>query len=321
MLWMVLGAGSAMADAEGDCRRSDPAVSVKACTEIIESRNYGDAEKAEALRRRGNARAAAGAFDDAIHDFDDAIALRSSDAATYAARGQARLSRDDVQGAIADLDRAVHFDPRSTDDLIARGYARLVGGLADDAIEDFNAALAIDAKSATALNNRGLAYRKKGDLNRAITDYTAAIDTSPLYALAFVNRGYAFEAKGEKAEALADFRQAILIDPTLSGAKEGLKRLDGSGDLMADSEAMAKKGKALAQRNCSWCHAIGPDGQSPNAKAPEFRNMQRRHPLLALRTPLSRSIAALHEQMPRFKLSDREVDAIVTYINSLGTAK
>ncbi len=222
---------------------------------------------------------------------------------------------------MADLDVAVRLEPRSTDYLIARGYARLVGGVADDAIADFNAALAIDAKSATALNNRGLAYRKKGDLDRAISDYTAAIDIGPLYALAFINRGYAFEAQGRKADALADFRQALMIDPTLSGAKEGLKRLNASGDLLADSEAIAQKGKALAQQNCSWCHAIGPDGQSPNAKAPEFRNMQRRHPLLALRAPLARSIRAVHEQMPRFKLTDQDVDAIVAYINSLATSK
>ncbi len=194
---------------------------------------------------------------------------------------------------------------------------KLVDGRPNEAIADFNAALVLDPKSASGLNNRGLAFRKKGELDRAIADYSAAITLNPLYALAFNNRGYAYEAKGLKAGAIADFRQALLFDPTLSGAKEGLRRLGVAGDLTAESDVFSQKGKVLAEKNCSWCHAVGSIGDSPNPKAPQFRNMQSRHPLLALRVPLSRGIAALHDQMPLFKLTDSEIDEIVAYINSL----
>jgi tetratricopeptide (TPR) repeat protein len=318
LLFVATGCELAFADAESDCRRSwDAAVSSRACTEVIDGSAYGPEQKAEAFRRRGNARAAAGAHEDALRDFDSAIELRPGDAAAHAARGQVRLSRGDNQGAVADITLAVQLEPRSAEYLVARGHAQLVGGHPDDAIADFNIALVLDPKSASALNNRGLAYRKKGDLDRAIKDYTAAISINPLYALAFNNRGYAYEAKGLKPEAIADFRQALLYDPALSGAIDGLRRLGVTGDLMAESEAFTQKGKLLAQQNCSWCHAIGSDGDSPNPKAPQFRNIQSRHPLLALRAPLSRGIAAPHDLMPRFKLTDREIDEIVAYINSL----
>jgi mono/diheme cytochrome c family protein len=90
-----------------------------------------------------------------------------------------------------------------------------------------------------------------------------------------------------------------------------------AGDLTAESEAFAQKGKALAEKNCSWCHAVGSEGDSPNPKAPQFRNLQSRHPLLTLRAPLSRGVAAPHDQMPGFKLTNSEIDEIVAYINSL----
>ena len=48
--------------------------------------------------------------------------------------------------------------------------------------------------------------------------------------------------------------------------------------------------------------------------------MQQRHPILALREPLSRGIAAPHDEMPKFKLADADIDKIVAYINSLPPA-
>ena len=45
--------------------------------------------------------------------------------------------------------------------------------------------------------------------------------------------------------------------------------------------------------------------------------MQERHPVLALRTPLSRGIAAPHDEMPSFQLTDAEIAKIIAYIHSL----
>ena len=42
-----------------------------------------------------------------------------------------------------------------------------------------------------------------------------------------------------------------------------------------------------------------------------------RHPIQALREPLTRGIARPHDEMPRFQLSDDETDTIIAYINSL----
>ena len=77
-----------------------------------------------------------------------------------------------------------------------------------------------------------------------------------------------------------------------------------------------KEGKALVEDKCSRCHAVGLVGDSPNPRSPPFRKLFERHPGLALHDPLSRGIAAPHEDMPRFELNDQQIDRIIAYVNS-----
>ena len=140
---------------------------------------------------------------------------------------------------------------------------------------------------------------------------------NPIYALAYNNRGYVYEAQGKKDDAIADFQIALLLDPSLIGAKDGLKRLGAPPAMVEESERRVREGKALVEQNCAICHATGAKGASPNKKAPEFRNLHARHAILALREPLSRGIAAPHDEMPKFALTAAQIDTIVAYINSL----
>ena len=122
-------------------------------------------------------------------------------------------------------------------------------------------------------------------------------------------------ANGASADTLADCSQGRKI-----GARDGLARLGIPKALLAETEKRVQEGKALVEQNCSGCHAVGVKGESPNKKAPEFRNLHERHPNLALREPLSRGIAATHDEMPKFALSGPQIDTIVAYINSLRPA-
>jgi cytochrome c len=159
-----------------------------------------------------------------------------------------------------------------------------------------------------------------GDTDRAIEDYTRAIQINPIYALAYLNRAYAHEAKAAKAEAIEDFINALMLDKSLVGAAEGLKRLKATTVLSARIEAHIREGRQLVEQNCSRCHAVGTNGVSPNPKAPEFRDLQRRHPVLELREPITYGILAPHDEMPRFPLSPTEIEKIIAYINSLNTS-
>jgi tetratricopeptide (TPR) repeat protein len=320
-LVIVAAASGAIADTLADCsqaRNSD--VKLRACSEVVAGPAYGPDDKALAYRNRGNARADAGASAQAVADFDQAIRLRPNDASGYAGRARARLALRDVAGTIEDYDAALRLTPETASLYVGRGHARFVKGDLPAAIADFTEAIRLNPKSPSAFNRRGLAYRRSGDLARATEDYTAAITLNPVYALAYNNRGYVYEAQGRKEDAIADFKAALLLDPSLIGARDGLTRLGIPATLLAETQMRVQEGKALVEQNCSGCHAVGGKGASPNRKAPEFRNLHEQHPGLALREPLSRGIAAPHDEMPKFALTGPQIDSIVAYVNSLRPA-
>ena len=318
----IATATGASADTLADCGQGRNAeLRLRACSEVIAGSSYTVDDRLLAYRNRGHARADAGASAEAVVDFSEAIKLRPNDASSHAGRGRAKLALGDATGAIADYDEALRLAPETTSFYAVRGHTRFVQGDMPAAIADFTEAIRLDPKSASAFNRRGLAYRRWGDLARAIDDYTQAITINPIYALAYNNRGYVYEAQGRKADAIADFQSALLLDSSLVGARDGLRRLGFPEAWLLETQRRIDQGRALVERSCSGCHAVGASGSSPNTKAPEFRNLHARHPNLALREPLSRGIAAPHDEMPKFVLSGPDIDTIVAYINSLSASK
>lgn len=318
---LLMIGGAAHADTLADCTQSRSLeLKIKACTDIIKDKAYGPKEAALAFRHRASARAEAGAFDDALDDYAQSVKINPADPAAIAGRGQARLARGDVDGALADYNEALKLAPNAVAYFIARGHARLVKGMSDLAVADFSEAIRLNPKSASAYNNRGLAHRKLGQLDAAVADYTQAITLNPIYALAYNNRAYVHEAQGRKQDAMIDYGRALVLDPSLVEASKAQRRLGGAAGFVDESDRLVREGQALVEAACGRCHATGRTGASPNAKAPEFRILQQRHPVMALREPLSRGIAAQHDEMPKFALKDTEIDAILAYINSLPSA-
>jgi tetratricopeptide (TPR) repeat protein len=305
-----------------DCRTLRLAdLKLAACESVIAAPSASADDKALAYRYRADARAEAGALTEAIADYSAALALKPDSVAALAGRGRARLARGDYDGAVGDLSEALRRAPRAVSFLLDRGHAHLARGDAQSALADFQDAVKLEPKSAAALNSRGLAWRKLGQLDRAYQDYTAAIMLNPVYALAYANRGYVEEARGRKKEAVSDLQTALLIDSSMAQVKDALVRLGGTGDLTRESERRIALGRKIAEDKCSRCHAVGPEGTSPHAKAPAFRTLNQRHPLQELRQPLTRGIAAPHDEMPRFRASIGEIDAIVAYVNDLNGRK
>jgi tetratricopeptide (TPR) repeat protein len=306
------------ADVITDCKSAKSGeMRIAACTEIIGSKTVDQSVRAEALRRRAAAHSERGANREAEVDYTEALRLEPTVPGSLTGRANVRLALGNPDGAISDLTDALRIGGNSAGLLMARGYAYLVKEDADAAVTDFTSVIGMQPKNASAYNIRGLAYRKKGDLPKALADYSRAIELNPAFAQAYANRGYMNETKGDKLAAVADLSRALQLDPALTGAAQGLKRLGQPADITSQSEKLIAHGRDLAQKNCSWCHAIGKTGDSPNPRAPRWRDMAGRHPIMALREPLSRGIARPHDEMPKFELSDAEVDTIIAYINSL----
>lgn len=97
-----------------------------------------------------------------------------------------------------------------------------------------------------------------------------------------------------------------------------------SGHAFADPAADAasiERGRAFAEANCSSCHAIGPEGESPYAPAPPFRTLPAKYDVEGLAEAFAEGIEVGHRgerQMPNFELTPDQIDDLIAYLKSLG---
>lgn len=76
-------------------------------------------------------------------------------------------------------------------------------------------------------------------------------------------------------------------------------------------------GRALAQRNCSQCHAVGRSGDSPSPAAPPFRELYQRGDVEMLGEGSAQGILTGHPAMPEFRFQPHELVALVRYLRSI----
>ncbi len=90
-----------------------------------------------------------------------------------------------------------------------------------------------------------------------------------------------------------------------------------AADAPDDHKASVEKGRVLVERNCGMCHATGEKGESPNAKAPPFRDLNERFDVDALGEGLAQGILTGHPAMPEFRFQPHEIVSIVLYLKTV----
>ncbi len=92
-----------------------------------------------------------------------------------------------------------------------------------------------------------------------------------------------------------------------------------SAGLAEDSapSPLERRGRALAERMCSECHAIGKSGQSPHVGAPAFRALDRRVDLDTFMDRLREGLMADHPDMPTFRFTREDARAFLLYLRSI----
>ena len=81
--------------------------------------------------------------------------------------------------------------------------------------------------------------------------------------------------------------------------------------------AMVEDGRAIAETQCARCHAVGPEGVSPNAKAPVFRTILSRYDAKVLARELVDGMGVAHAPMPQFQFDPKGTDALIAYLQSI----
>ena len=80
---------------------------------------------------------------------------------------------------------------------------------------------------------------------------------------------------------------------------------------------LERHGRALAERMCSRCHAIGRSGSSPHSPAPPFRALENRVDLDSFTARLREGLISGHPDMPMFRFTREDARALTAYLRAI----
>ncbi len=183
-------------------------------------------------------------FDEAITEFNKAIAINPKSANAYYSLGFTYDKKGDLANAISNFSKAIEIDPALTDAYYNRGFAYYRKGAFDNAIADYNKLIEINPAYADAYYGLGLVYSKKGDLKKAIFEYTKAIEVRPNFALAYDARAVAYFTNKNYISAMFDVNKAQSLasrsrPPRI--AQASLANAGKTSAILLDNESMQKR--------------------------------------------------------------------------------
>lgn len=142
----------------------------------------------------------------------------------YAARGQALAKAGKSEEALAEFDRALALDPYSVPALYGRGLVYQADKRHEQAIADFTAANGLTPQRVEPLLARATSYLAIDRAKEAASDVDDAVQADPNSAQAWSVRGAAYERLGDKAKAFASYSRALALRPKDETARSGLAR-------------------------------------------------------------------------------------------------
>ncbi|MFN4023896.1 MAG: c-type cytochrome [Hyphomonas sp.] len=77
------------------------------------------------------------------------------------------------------------------------------------------------------------------------------------------------------------------------------------------------EGEEIATSLCAVCHAVSTTDMSPHPEAPPLRELSQVYPVRALEEALAEGIMVGHPDMPPFQLEPDDIDALLTYLESI----
>jgi tetratricopeptide (TPR) repeat protein len=133
-------------------------------------------------------------------------------------RGQTYRFMNRYEEALQDFQQAIALDPQYAWAIASRGETYRFMNRYEEALQDFQQAITIDPQYAGAIAYRGETYQAMNRYEEALQDFQQAIALDPQYAGAIAYRGVTYGFMNRYEEALQDFQQAIAIDPKSAGA-------------------------------------------------------------------------------------------------------
>ena len=158
----------------------------------------------------------------------DNISARSvNDSQGYATRGQVLARSGKTEEALAEFDRAIALDPYNVQALYGRALIYQGEKQFEQAIADFTAASGLSPQKIEPLLGRATSYLSLDKAKEAAADLDEAVQADPSSAPAWSARGQAYERLGDKTKAAASYGRAVALRPKDEAARSGLARTGG----------------------------------------------------------------------------------------------
>jgi tetratricopeptide (TPR) repeat protein/arylsulfatase A-like enzyme len=179
-------------------------------------------ETANAHNNRGTILYSEGRWDDAIREFEQAIASNEDLSIARLNIARSYYRKKDYARSEAVLREHLQRQPRSKE------AENLLGGLAmdqghlEEAEAHFRKALSYEPNFTDARNSLGLLLEKLGRHEEALSEFERVVKVDPEYAEGYNNIGVVLKNSGRTDEAVAAFRHSIAADPDFAGAYSNL---------------------------------------------------------------------------------------------------
>jgi class 3 adenylate cyclase len=161
-----------------ECKGDDPTIAINACRRLIETGNVQGPDLAQAHEKLAFAERRNGQIDDAIASFTKSIGIvETTDA--YNERGTAYFLKGQVNDAITDYDRAIALDPNNGDAFNNRAWANYKLGHMSEAKADIDKAEGLAPGKADVWDTRGHILETLGDRAGAIKSFEKALSIDP----------------------------------------------------------------------------------------------------------------------------------------------
>ncbi|MFB9267079.1 tetratricopeptide repeat protein [Bradyrhizobium erythrophlei] len=158
---------------------------------------------------------------------DIITAQNINDAKGHATRGQVLARSGKADEALAEYDQALAADPYNIQALYGRGLIYQGQGQHQRAIEDFTAANGLSPQKIDPLLGRATSYLALDKAKEAAADLDEAVQADPNSGAAWTARGQAYERLSDKAKAAASYNRALALRPKDEAARSGLARTGG----------------------------------------------------------------------------------------------
>jgi tetratricopeptide (TPR) repeat protein len=165
---------------------------------------------------------------EAMRDFERAIALDPEYGPAYYGRAWAKGWKKDYRGELKDAQKGYQLNPGNSGIYLRRIGSAYTGlNRFNEAIEAYSKAIEINSRDEGTIYNRALCYIKMRQYDLALQDLDHALQLDPDWDWALFQKGLVHEYLGNFNEALNNYKKALLYNPHYGPALEGRVRVRG----------------------------------------------------------------------------------------------